>query len=347
MSDKRQGYISWDEYFMGVAMLSGMRSKDPNTQVGACIVSPDHKILSMGYNGLPIGCSDDEFPWCREGDPLENKYFYTAHSELNAILNYPGAKWGMAAEIVSMMPKHRSYLEPFFGSGAVLFNKPPSAIETVNDIDGEITNFFRVLREQTDELIRAISLTPYSREVFDDAHENRGVTEFDRAYRFAIRFRMGHGFKTYQKTGFKIDRYARERSYCVDVWNKMPSMLSDAAERLKRVQIENRPALDLIKKFNFSNVLIYADPPYLLDTRGGKQYRHEMDEQDHLELLAALKSHKGYVILSGYPSEMYDRELRGWNKIQRKSYNQNSDQRTEVLWFNFMTEPTLFDYKEN
>ena len=77
MSGKRKDYISWDEYFMGVAVLSGMRSKDPNTQVGACIVSEDHKILSMGYNGFPTGCSDDEFPWEREGEPLENKYFYT------------------------------------------------------------------------------------------------------------------------------------------------------------------------------------------------------------------------------------------------------------------------------
>ena len=80
MSGKRKDYISWDEYFMGVAVLSGMRSKDPNTQVGACIVSEDHKILSMGYNGFPTGCSDDEFPWEREGEPLENKYFYTTHS---------------------------------------------------------------------------------------------------------------------------------------------------------------------------------------------------------------------------------------------------------------------------
>ena len=90
MSEKRKDYISWDEYFMGVAMLTGMRSKDPNTQVGACIVSADHKILSMGYNGLPTGCSDDEFPWGREGAPLENKYLFTTHSELNAILNYRG-----------------------------------------------------------------------------------------------------------------------------------------------------------------------------------------------------------------------------------------------------------------
>lgn len=266
---------------------------------------------------------------------------------MNAILNYPGAKWGMASKIIGLMPRHRSYLEPFFGSGAVLFNKPPSAIETVNDLDGDITNFFKILRDQTDELIRAISLTPYSREVFDDAHENRGKGDFERAYKFAIRSRMGHGFKTYQKTGFKIDVYARERSYCVSTWNRMPDQLFEAAARLKKVQIENRPALELIRKFNHDNVLIYADPPYLLNTRGGKQYRCEMNEQDHVELLAALRDHKGYVILSGYPSELYDRELPGWQKILTKSYNQNSDPRTEVLWCNFCAVPTLFDEVEN
>ncbi len=104
MSDKRQDYISWDEYFMGVAKLSGMRSKDPNTQVGACIVSDTHKILSMGYNGFPNGCSDDEFPWCREGEPLDNKYFYTTHSELNAILNYRGGSLEGAVLYVSLFP---------------------------------------------------------------------------------------------------------------------------------------------------------------------------------------------------------------------------------------------------
>lgn len=254
---------------------------------------------------------------------------------MNSILNYPGAKWGMAKQIVSMMPPHRSYLEPFFGSGAVLFNKRPSAIETVNDIDGDITNFFKVLRDRPEELAEAISITPYSRDVFDDAHENRGTTDFDRAYRFAIRSRMGHGFKTYQKTGFKIDVYARERSYCVDCWNKMPERIFEAAARLKAVQIENRPALDLIHKFNYDNVLIYADPPYLLNTRGGKQYRCEMNDQDHMELLFALKAHKGPAIISGYSSEMYDDELKGWNTIKRRSYNQNSDARTEVLWFNY------------
>lgn len=104
MSGKRKDYISWDEYFMGVAFLTGKRSKDPNTQVGACIVSEDHKILSMGYNGFPTGCSDDEFPWAREGDPLENKYFYTTHSELNAILNYRGGSLEGAAIYVTLFP---------------------------------------------------------------------------------------------------------------------------------------------------------------------------------------------------------------------------------------------------
>ena len=90
MAGKRNDYISWDEYFMAVAQLAGMRSKDPSTQVGSCIVSDEHKILSMGYNGLPIGCSDDDFPWEREGRPLMTKYPYVTHSELNAILNYRG-----------------------------------------------------------------------------------------------------------------------------------------------------------------------------------------------------------------------------------------------------------------
>ena len=87
---KRTDYISWDEYFMGTAKFAGMRSKDPNTQVGACIVGNDNKILSIGYNGFPMGCDDDEFPWDREGDMIHSKYAYVTHAELNAILNYRG-----------------------------------------------------------------------------------------------------------------------------------------------------------------------------------------------------------------------------------------------------------------
>ncbi len=104
MSDKREDYISWDEYFMGVAQLSGMRSKDPNTQVGACIVSNDNKILSMGYNGFPSGCSDEEFPWAKEGAELDTKYPFVTHGELNAILNYRGGSLDGAKLYVSLFP---------------------------------------------------------------------------------------------------------------------------------------------------------------------------------------------------------------------------------------------------
>lgn len=104
MSGKREDYINWDEYFMGVAHLSGMRSKDPNTQVGACIVSENNKILSMGYNGFPAGCSDEEFPWEREGEQLETKYPFVTHSELNAILNYRGGSLEGTKLYVSLFP---------------------------------------------------------------------------------------------------------------------------------------------------------------------------------------------------------------------------------------------------
>lgn len=105
MSDKRQDYITWDEYFMGVAKLSAMRSKDPHTQVGACIVSEDNKILSMGYNGFPLGCSDDYFPWAREAeDPMDVKYLYSTHGELNAILNYRGGSLEGARIYVTLFP---------------------------------------------------------------------------------------------------------------------------------------------------------------------------------------------------------------------------------------------------
>lgn len=101
---KRENYISWDEYFMGIAKLSGMRSKDPNTQVGACIVDQNNKILSVGYNGFPMGCSDDDFPWDRDGDVIHSKYAYVTHSELNAILNYRGGSLQGAKLYVSLFP---------------------------------------------------------------------------------------------------------------------------------------------------------------------------------------------------------------------------------------------------
>jgi DNA adenine methylase len=254
---------------------------------------------------------------------------------MKTLLNYPGAKWGMAETIISMFPPHRSYLEPYFGSGAVLFNKPPSAIETINDIDGDVVNLFRVIQSNAEELARRVCFTPYARDIFNEAQQarqNNKLSELERAYWFCIRSKMGFGFKTYTHTGFKIDIVGRERSYAVSCWNKLPDLIMDAAIRLKRVQIENRPALDVIRRFHFDNVLIYADPPYLLYTRGGPQYRHEMNEQDHIDLLDALMDHPGPVIISGYDSDLYNQTLKGWSKTTVRRYAQNHESRIECLW---------------
>lgn len=259
---------------------------------------------------------------------------------MKSLLNYPGGKWRAAPMICAMMPEHHSYLEPFFGSGAVFFNKEPSEIETVNDLDGDIVNFFSVIREHPQELAAMIETTPYARQIYDDAYENRGSTPIERAYKFAIRSKMGFGFKTYQKTGFKIDIGGRERAYAVKAWGKVPETVVQAAARLKNVQIENKPALDLIYRFNRDNVLMYLDPPYVMDTRGGKQYSKEMSDADHEELLNAILQTKAKVMLSGYASPMYDDALQNWEKVTWKAYNQAVQERQECLWCNFELKET-------
>lgn len=254
---------------------------------------------------------------------------------MNALLNYPGGKWGLADRIIAMMPSHHSYLEPFFGSGAVFFSKPPAAIETINDLDGDVVNFFRILKICPEQLALEVAVTPYAREVYDTAWAEFGDDPLERAARFAIRSKMGFAYKRHTKTGFKLDIGGREAAYALREWNLLPQYIIEAAARLKNTQIENRPAVELIRKFNRPDVLIYADPPYLMDTRGGKQYNHEMSRQDHEELLHELLRSRASVILSGYASDLYDDALQSWNRIEFSARNQNKDARTEVVWMNF------------
>lgn len=157
-----------------------------------------------------------------------------------------------------------------------------------------------------------------------------------RAVYFYVRMMMGHGFRTTgEKVGWKNDVQGREAAYAARHWCQVPDLIFDAAERLRGVQIENQAAVKLIKRFNYPNVLIYADPPYVLGTRHGKQYRFEMTDDDHVELLEALKAHRGKVIVSGYPSALYDDYLRDWYSEKCSVRNQLSAPRTEVLWMNF------------
>ncbi len=255
---------------------------------------------------------------------------------MKAVMKYPGSKWSIAKWIIGFFPEHHSYLEPFFGSGAVLFNKPRSHIETVNDMDGNVVNLFEWIKRDPERLAREIYFTPYARKVYEDAFAAVPEDSFQRAVNFYIRLNMGHGFRTNgEKVGWKNDIQGRERAYAAQDWCNLPEKIIQAAERLRGVQIENRPAVELIQRFNYKNVLIYPDPPYVLSARHGKQYRHEMDDQAQNDLLDVLLAHKGPVALSGYDSELYNSRLKGWYRRETTCYSQVCSKKREILWMNY------------
>jgi DNA adenine methylase len=262
---------------------------------------------------------------------------------MKQLIKYPGSKWRLAPWIDSFVPEHHSYPEPYFGSGAYLFWKRPSRIETVNDLDGEVANMFEVIRDDPERLASDIFLTPYSRDAYDAAYELRPADRYQKAAYFMARCIMGHGSRTSgERTGFRLDihgresRESRERPYASRHWNELPELIRQCAERLKRVQIENRPALSVMERFDFPDVLMYIDPPYVLSTRYGPVYRHEMDDSDHIELLEFLRVSKAQIMISGYESELYDNMLRSWHKEYHKSRDQiNHGARLDVLWMNF------------
>ncbi len=272
---------------------------------------------------------------------------------MGPILKYPGAKWRLADWIISYMPNHRVYLEPFFGSGAVFFNKKPAVVETINDIDGHVINFFKVLRDHPDELARVVELTPWSRleyeayltsakdenyfEVTDDPVEN--------ARRLLIRMNMGHGSRSSDRGGWRHNIQAKCGSTSSKVWKSMPERIYLAADRLKDAQIECQPAIQLIERYRYPEVLIYADPPYVLQTRNKRQYKHEMADLDHIQLLETLDNHPGLVILSGYACQIYDERLKNWTKHTARALAEGGRERQEVLWLNPMAAKAMGEYR--
>lgn len=256
---------------------------------------------------------------------------------MRAILKYPGAKWRIAKWIIEYMPEHHTYLEPYFGSGAILFNKQRSNIETINDLDNNVVNLFKIVRERPSELARVIAATPFSRYEYDLTFVvEDSEDEIEKARRFLIQCWQGHGFRTNSyKVGWRNDVQGREKAYALSNWYRLPDWIMKSTERLKEVQIENRPAVEVIRRHKNKKVLIYADPPYLLETRTGKQYKHEMDKEDHIELLETLLKHPGPVILSGYDSNLYDDSLDGWHKENIDNLAEHGKKRKEVIWMNF------------
>lgn len=251
--------------------------------------------------------------------------------KLNTVLKYPGSKWSIAKWIISRFPPHTTYLEPFFGSGAVFFNKPRSKAETLNDLDGSVVNLFKIIRDRTEEFTRAVELTPWARDEYYVSYEKTG-NELESARRFLVRCWQAHGTKTDGRTGWKSTVRGLEASNGVMLWNKMAGRITPIAMRLKQAQIENQPATQVIERYKNPAVLIYADPPYPLKTRSGKMYAHEMTDADHIELLDVLDAHPGPVILSGYACEIYDNRLKHWCRETHKAQAEKGQMREEVLW---------------
>lgn len=274
---------------------------------------------------------------------------------MRAIFRYPGSKWSIAEWIISHFPagyEKMVYLEPFVGSGAVFFSKIPGTVETINDLDGDIVNLFRVLREQSEELKRALELTPYAREEYNLAFEPCD-DPVEKARRYMVKTTQAIGIK--KGKGWRVCRQT-DVGGNASKWGGAPELLEEIASRLRanpdhHVQIEHRDALKLISMFNSPDVLMYLDPPYLSDTRkSGAVYAHEMSEQGHRELLELIAQSKAKIIISGYNSGLYNTMLSGWNKDEKQVVVQSGADATEVIWMNYeppLRQFSIFEEGEN
>ncbi len=277
-----------------------------------------------------------------------NVIFLRSRHRHRIVFGWYGGKFSHLDWLLPLLPKCHHYCEPFAGSGAVLLNREPSPVETYNDIDGDVVNFFRVLRDRHEELIRAISLTPFSREEYHLAiyGATLGICDVERARRFYIKARQ-------TRTGLaqtaSLGRWANCKdtsragmSGVVSRWLGGVAALDDIAQRLIRVQIENRPAVHMIQLYDSSNTLFYCDPPYLHATRGdSKAYGFEMDESQHRELAKAVNECRGKVAVSGYEHPLMDELFPDgrWFKTlgADKTIHSTKGKRQEILWTNFKT----------
>lgn len=255
-----------------------------------------------------------------------------------------GGKYSHLDWLLPLLPECHHYCEPFAGSAAVLLNRQPSPVETYNDLDGEAANFFRVLRDQGDELVRMIALTPFSREEFFLACRPTGAqaSNLERARRFFVRARQ---VRTGLAQTASLGRWAnckntsrKGMSGVVSRWLGSVEALPDIAMRLLRVQIENRPAMEIIALYDSPETLFYCDPPYVHKSRGdSKAYGYEMTDQEHRRFADCLQRIRGKAAVSGYRCELYERLFKKWRCIVApiKHCHSIKKPRQEVLWVNY------------
>ncbi len=263
---------------------------------------------------------------------------------MKAVLKYHGAKNRLGKWINNYIPKHKVYVELFFGSGGVFFNKPRVHIETINDLNDDVVNFFKVLREQPEELAKLIYLTPYARTEYDLAYEDsENISELEKARRYCVRCWQGFGAANLYHNGFKSGQQTKSPNPARG-FSELPETLLLAGERLRGVQIEHLPAVELIKRYDTEDVFIYADPPYLHSTRKNYLYKHEMTDEEHIELLELLIKHPGKVLLSGYDNDLYNSILQGWRKVKKDTLAEGGVKRTETLWMNYESNQQMMIY---
>lgn len=249
------------------------------------------------------------------------------------ILRYFGGKWVLAPWIISQMPQHRIYCEPYGGGGSVLLRKPRAHSEVYNDIDGDIVNVFRALQTDPEELRRRLTVTPFAREEYDLAYQPSD-DPIERARRTIIRSLMGFGGNSTGavKTGFRTTSVQTNRVPSLD-WVNYPAEIGAWVERLKRVVLEHRDGKEVMEAQDSPETLHFVDPPYLHDTRNIKHgYRFEMTVEEHEELVSFLEGLTGMVMLCGYHNPIYDRL--GWETREQKALADGARERTEVLWLN-------------
>ncbi|BAZ36874.1 D12 class N6 adenine-specific DNA methyltransferase (plasmid) [Calothrix sp. NIES-4101] len=256
-----------------------------------------------------------------------------------------GGKYSHLDWLLPLLPDAVHYCEPFGGSAAVLLNRKPASVETYNDIDGEVVNFFRVLRDQQEALIQAIGLTPFSREEFRQAIAlEQNLSDLERARRFFIRARQ-------VRTGLAQTASEGRWAHCkltsragmagaVSRWLGSVEGLSEIVQRLLRVQIENDRATNVIKRYDSPDTLFYCDPPYPHDSRGDSNaYAFEMTDEEHCALAEVLRNVEGKVALSGYDCSLMQQLYGDWRclKAPEKLCHSIKTTRQEVLWVNFET----------
>lgn len=258
-------------------------------------------------------------------------------SDLSAVtrpaLRYFGGKFRLAPWIIAQIPPHACYVEPFGGAMGVLLRKTPSLNEIYNDLDGEVVNFFRILRDRPTELVRSIRYTPYAREEQILAFEpTEGLDDLERARRLYVRCWQSHGGgRTQWRTGW---RYQVNKSTILD-WNSVEH-LQVIVDRLKMVQIDQDDALRVIQRYDRPDTLFYIDPPYMASTRSlrwsKKAYMFEINDEYHRALGKMLNQIQGMAIISGKPQPLYDELYGGWTKSQRTVPTNFQSKTVEVLW---------------